>query len=532
MFAKRCTERRRQDRKRIFGRALSCHTALRPSSLFPQSLPVPSLSASAATTSMDSCVADSADYVPVAGTTAVSPPTGTGSIYPKPPVRRFIVDIAATPTPIEAKPADADKSQGEQPAQPPPPSSSFGVIEDASLLFLACTQSLTPRRTAVAFVRSSTTRKDVRAVATAAAEYANRIATDCAVGSSGNKPRALPSPPLFAHPWCDTTSPRSSSVLAATLAIISDATRVVTNSTSASIDPISAAQPFNDHVSALVTSSTSAPSQPAPPCVIPAAVVGVGNEPRIMCPFSGCGKLFVHPSSLRSHMVTHTQEREFPCDICDRPFARKSDMAKHKRTMHAPDRPIHCDVCRRSFTRRHFCRIAAAGAIATAVETPPPTNPSEHQDPLKHDVQAPCVALGAISTSASYVYAIATSPPPPPSRSKSQGGEETHSICLPDIGIPTAATAATTSVAATSIPPATLRSAQYAPAHCSSTPAYPGDHEPQLSVAQAVAAAVAAAYSGRDTAGGTPAALPAELPASPIQLQPKPRVRVVRAGAV
>ncbi|KAI8642445.1 hypothetical protein BD408DRAFT_309375, partial [Parasitella parasitica] len=48
----------------------------------------------------------------------------------------------------------------------------------------------------------------------------------------------------------------------------------------------------------------------------------------------------------------------FPCNFCNRSFARKYDAARHKR-IHTGSKPYSCPCCKKSFARsdarvRHF----------------------------------------------------------------------------------------------------------------------------------------------------------------------------------
>ncbi|KAF9348393.1 hypothetical protein BGX34_002503 [Mortierella sp. NVP85] len=60
------------------------------------------------------------------------------------------------------------------------------------------------------------------------------------------------------------------------------------------------------------------------------------NVPEIkdihVCPV--CQRRFTRPFNLRSHLMTHTTARPFPCDECHWKFTRQHDLLRHKRAKH------------------------------------------------------------------------------------------------------------------------------------------------------------------------------------------------------
>ena len=92
------------------------------------------------------------------------------------------------------------------------------------------------------------------------------------------------------------------------------------------------------------------PSQPSR-----ATEQATGNTTRKSknCPCPLCDKLFRNNRDLRSHFVTHTGEKPFPCnfDGCEKRFAREGDLKRHKR-IHTDARPYECEICDMAFKRK------------------------------------------------------------------------------------------------------------------------------------------------------------------------------------
>ncbi|ESP05447.1 hypothetical protein LOTGIDRAFT_102986, partial [Lottia gigantea] len=59
-----------------------------------------------------------------------------------------------------------------------------------------------------------------------------------------------------------------------------------------------------------------------------------GKERQIKCHL--CDKMFLTNQDVQRHMITHTQKKEFLCDICSQVFGRKDHLTRHIKNAH-PD---------------------------------------------------------------------------------------------------------------------------------------------------------------------------------------------------
>lgn len=68
-----------------------------------------------------------------------------------------------------------------------------------------------------------------------------------------------------------------------------------------------------------------------------------------MC--SQCGKMFPAKSSLETHEVTHTNERQFKCNLCPQNYRRAADLRYHKTMQHdsGNGEQFGCIVCKKVY---------------------------------------------------------------------------------------------------------------------------------------------------------------------------------------
>ncbi|RMZ80773.1 hypothetical protein DV738_g2665, partial [Chaetothyriales sp. CBS 135597] len=66
------------------------------------------------------------------------------------------------------------------------------------------------------------------------------------------------------------------------------------------------------------------------------------------CPY--CATEFTRHHNLKSHLLTHSQEKPYVCSTCQSRFRRLHDLKRHTK-LHTGERPHVCPKCRRKFAR-------------------------------------------------------------------------------------------------------------------------------------------------------------------------------------
>ncbi|XP_013882513.1 transcription factor E4F1 isoform X2 [Austrofundulus limnaeus] len=72
----------------------------------------------------------------------------------------------------------------------------------------------------------------------------------------------------------------------------------------------------------------------------------VNQEGRYICRL--CEKTFKTTNILRTHMKTHSDQKNFSCELCSTSFRTKGSLIRHNRR-HTDERPYRCTLCGQSF---------------------------------------------------------------------------------------------------------------------------------------------------------------------------------------
>lgn len=77
-----------------------------------------------------------------------------------------------------------------------------------------------------------------------------------------------------------------------------------------------------------------------------------------------CDQPYASQCALKAHMITHSNQRQFPCNRCGVAFKRKHALTEHCQAVHCTEKSFQCSTCGQTFAVKRYldahCKLAHA----------------------------------------------------------------------------------------------------------------------------------------------------------------------------
>uniref|UniRef100_A0A1E1WLF8 Protein krueppel n=1 Tax=Pectinophora gossypiella TaxID=13191 RepID=A0A1E1WLF8_PECGO len=81
------------------------------------------------------------------------------------------------------------------------------------------------------------------------------------------------------------------------------------------------------------------------------------NSEQLRFACAVCTRRFISPSALEAHMLLHTKDKPYECDICHKKFRMQVNLTHHKRSVHEKEKSHLCQYCSKSFFKKYHLQI-------------------------------------------------------------------------------------------------------------------------------------------------------------------------------
>ncbi|KAH1003733.1 hypothetical protein HUJ04_003603 [Dendroctonus ponderosae] len=79
------------------------------------------------------------------------------------------------------------------------------------------------------------------------------------------------------------------------------------------------------------------------------------TEAGFQCPY--CDKCFPQLCKIKNHLIIHSSERPWKCQVCNKTFKHKRGLDYHEQTVHGESENFPCDICGKIFGNRRNCVV-------------------------------------------------------------------------------------------------------------------------------------------------------------------------------